>query len=154
MLILLRATYQEENLITYTEGRYQTALYSHSLLLPCICRYKWQSQSCVLPNHVMCLLSQARVFLVAVSSAPRQGILQKALTWAPTLKSALLSRRMPPKLSLASAGRKVTLQWSWHGGTAVLSSHMTSVFIWYSGVCGISITTFVVNLSIQYSPCL
>ncbi len=35
---------------------------------------------------------------------PRHGILQKAFTLALTLKSALRSKRMPPKLSLAGGG--------------------------------------------------
>ena len=37
-----------------------------------------------------------------MSRAPLQGILQNVLMWAPALKSARLSRRIPPKLSLAA----------------------------------------------------
>lgn len=54
------------------------------------------------PNQVMCLLSQVRAFLLLVSSTPLHGIRQNVLMLAPALKSARLSRRIPPKLSLAA----------------------------------------------------
>lgn len=54
----------------------------------------------------MCLFSHAMDFLVGPSMAPRHGVLQKALTWAPTWKSALRRSLIPPKLSFAGGGEK------------------------------------------------
>lgn len=59
-----------------------------------------------LPNQVMCLLSHVRAFLLLPSRAPLHGILQKVLMFAPALKSARLSSRIPPKLSLAKKKRR------------------------------------------------
>lgn len=80
-----------------------------------------------LPNHVMCLLSQVRAFLLPVSRAPLHGMRQKVLIFAPALKSARLSSRIPPKLSLAADTRpRVT----WLGARL-----MWSLATFYISVC-------------------
>lgn len=153
MLILLRATYQEENLIAYTEGRYHNSLYT----LPTPTLYL----SIQITKSKSCPTKPCDVFVV-----PGQGLLGGCVQCPSTGHppegvdmSSHVEVRPPQQthasetllsFSRAQSNTSVIMIW-WN---CSLSSHMTSVFIWYSGVCGINITTFVVNLSIRYSSCL
>lgn len=97
-----------------------------------------------LPNHVMCLLSQVTDFLLPVSRAPLHGIRQKVLMFAPTLKSARLSRRIPPKLSLAATTDHKLNEWC----HSITFSYMTRI-------CGsTSMTHPQVNTCIRRGSCL